>query len=102
ILRELVREAACALDFESGRSSDAIITLRKGTASVQVEAMGVASHAGNDHEKGRNAIWALARFVDRAQALTDYARGVTVNVGTIQGGTARNTLPAEPRGGTDR
>lgn len=54
---------------------------------------GKAAHAGNAHADGINAIWALARFVDAAQALTDYGRGVTVNVGTISGGTSKNTVP---------
>src|SRR5690606_32280084 len=56
-------------------------------------AHGRAAHAGNQHEVGKNAIWSLARFVDRAQALTDYARGITVNVGKITGGQGRNTVP---------
>jgi glutamate carboxypeptidase len=89
--------AACALCFESGREGDRIVTARKGTAAVRALASGVAAHAGNDHARGRNAIWALARFVDRAQALTDRDRGLTVNVGTIQGGTSKNTVPAAAR-----
>lgn len=86
--------AAAALCFESGRPGDLLVTARKGTASLRAEARGVAAHAGNEHEKGRNAIWALARFIDRAQALTDYERGLTVSVGTVQGGTTKNTVPA--------
>jgi glutamate carboxypeptidase len=42
-----------------------------------------------------NAIWAAARFVDAAQRMTDYARGLTVNVGLVKGGTSKNTVPAE-------
>jgi glutamate carboxypeptidase len=92
-LRERARGASCALGLESGREGDAIITQRKGVAAVRVVATGVAAHAGNEHRNGRNAIWSLARFVDRAQSLTDYARGLTVNVGTFHGGTAKNTVP---------
>lgn len=92
-LRRLAAGARAALCFESGRAGDVLVTARKGTASVKVVAHGVAAHAGNAHEQGRNAIWALARFVDRAQGLTDRARGVTVNVGTIRGGTTKNTVP---------
>lgn len=94
LLREEARGAECALVFESGRAHDAIITQRKGTGSITVRARGVAAHAGNAHDKGRNALWALARWVDAAQGLTDYARGVTVNVGTLHGGTSKNTVPA--------
>jgi glutamate carboxypeptidase len=32
--------------------------------------------------------------VPRIEGLTDYARGVTVNVGVISGGTSKNTVPA--------
>jgi glutamate carboxypeptidase len=97
LTEERAAGASCALCFESGREGDLVITARKGTAAVVAEAHGVAAHAGNDHASGRNAVWALARFVDRAQALTDYGRGVTVNVGLFQGGSARNAVPARAR-----
>lgn len=97
LTRQRVRGSACALGLESGRPGDGIVTRRKGIASLDVTAHGVAAHSGSDHRKGRNAIWALSRFVDLAQALTDYQRGVTVSVGRIEGGTARNTVPAEAR-----
>lgn len=93
ILRRELAGASCALVLEAGRAADKIITARKGTGSVKVTATGKAAHAGNAHDKGANAIWALARFVDRAQAITDYARGVTVNVGKIGGGQSKNTVP---------
>lgn len=94
-LRELARGAACALVFESGRQHDMIITRRKGVGSMTVTARGKAAHAGNHHKDGANAIWALARFVDAAQRLTDYARGMTVNVGELHGGTSKNTVPEQ-------
>ncbi len=93
ILRRELAGAACALVLEAGRARDAVITARKGTGGVRVTATGKAAHAGNAHDKGANAIWALARFIDRAQALTDYARGVTVNTGTVSGGQSKNTVP---------
>ena len=39
----------------------------------------------------------LARLVIGAEALTDYARGILVNVGIVAGGTAKNTVPDEAR-----
>jgi glutamate carboxypeptidase len=92
-LRELARGASCALVFESGRANDMIITRRKGVGAMTVTAHGKATHAGNNHKDGINAIVALARFADAAAALTDYAKGVTVNVGTFTGGTSKNTVP---------
>jgi glutamate carboxypeptidase len=87
------RGASCALVFESGRVGDQIVTRRKGIGAVSVVARGKGAHAGNAHQEGVNAIWALARFVDAAQRLTDYERGVTVNVGKIAGGIGKNTVP---------
>jgi glutamate carboxypeptidase len=95
ILRETAKDAACGLVFEAGRVNDAVVTRRKGTGSLVALSKGRAAHAGNLHHEGVSAIWALARFVDRAQMLTDYERGRTVNVGRVEGGEARNTVPDE-------
>lgn len=92
-LRELAAGAACALVFESGRANDMIITRRKGVGAMTVVAHGKAAHAGNNHKDGANAIWALSKFVDAAQAFTRYDAGVTVNVGQFTGGTSKNTVP---------
>jgi glutamate carboxypeptidase len=92
-LKELARGASCALVFESGRANDMIITRRKGVGAMTVIAHGKAAHSGNNHKDGANAIWALAKFVDAAQKLTSYERGVTVNVGQFTGGTSKNTVP---------
>jgi len=93
IIRRAIDGCGAALVFESGRDRDAIITRRKGTGAVTATAHGKAAHAGNAHAEGINAIWALARFIDRAQQLTDHARGVTVNVGKVSGGQGKNTVP---------
>ncbi len=94
-LRSLATGASCALVFESGRAADMIITRRKGVGAMTVTAHGKAAHAGNNHKDGANAIVALAQFAVAAHAMTDYARGITVNVGTITGGTSKNTVPEQ-------
>ncbi|MBX3234337.1 MAG: M20/M25/M40 family metallo-hydrolase [Labilithrix sp.] len=93
VIREATAGAESALVFEAGRKGDLVITRRKGTGSVTLTAHGKAAHAGNAHKEGVNAVWALAKLVDRVQLLTDYARGVTVNVGKFTGGTSKNTVP---------
>lgn len=87
------RHAEVGLVFEAGRPTDAIITRRKGTGAVSVRVTGRAAHAGNAHQDGVSAIWALARFIDAAERLTDHSRGVTLNVGLVKGGTSKNTVP---------
>ncbi len=93
VIKEAIAGASGALVFEAGRQKDLVITRRKGTGAMTAIAHGRAAHAGNAHKEGANALWAIAKFTDRAQALTDYAKGVTVNVGKITGGTSKNTVP---------
>lgn len=101
LVRQAARGGAAALGFESGRVNDSIITARKGTASLRVHVHGRAAHAGNGHAEGANAIWALAKLIDRAQALTDYERGLTLNTGLVHGGEAKNTVPADAEAALD-
>jgi glutamate carboxypeptidase len=101
LLQRELAGAACALVLEAGRAADKIITARKGTGGARVTAAGKAAHAGNGHAQGANAIWALARFIDRAQALTAFRPGVTVNVGTVTGGQSKNTVPDQASAALD-
>jgi glutamate carboxypeptidase len=93
LLASLVPGARAALVFEAGRAGDAIITARRGSGSARVVAIGRAAHAGNALAEGRNAIWALAKFIDQVQALNGTIAGASVNVGLVSGGSARNTVP---------
>lgn len=86
-----------ALVFEAGRVADRIVTCRAGSARFEFIVHGRAAHAGNQHAQGINAIAVLARLVIAAERITDYARGITVNVGIIEGGTAKNTVPERAR-----
>ncbi|MCX4239364.1 M20/M25/M40 family metallo-hydrolase [Paraliomyxa miuraensis] len=82
-----------ALVAEAGRAEDRIVTSRAGSARFEFVVHGKAAHAGNQHAEGINAIAVLARLVIGAEAITDHDRGITVNVGIIAGGTAKNTVP---------
>jgi glutamate carboxypeptidase len=93
VIGAAVAGASAGLVFEAGRAGDTIITRRKGVAFVTAVAHGRAAHAGNAHKEGANAVWAAARLVDALQGLTDYDRGVTVNVGRFSGGETTNTVP---------
>lgn len=93
LFARLAARTRAALVFEAGREGDRIVTRRKGGATVELEVRGRAAHAGNAHGQGVSAIHVLALLVPRIEALTDEARGVTVNVGLFSGGTAKNTVP---------
>lgn len=94
---ELAPRLTGALVFEAGRKGDTIVTRRKGGGLFTITVRGKAAHAGVDHADGVNAIHALALIVDRVERLTDYDRGVTLNVGLFEGGTAKNTVPETAR-----
>jgi glutamate carboxypeptidase len=92
------RGTLAALVFESeGRAGkeSLIVVARKGRGTWRVTASGRGSHAGGKHEHGANAIVQLGQTVQRIAAITDYGRGLTVNVGTIRGGTVLNRVPHE-------
>lgn len=89
------RQARYALVCEPARAdAGKCVTARKGTGMVRLRVHGQPSHAGVAHEKGRSAIREVAHQILALEAMTDYARGVTVSVGTIRGGTVTNTVPS--------
>jgi glutamate carboxypeptidase len=55
----------------------------------------VPSHAGTRPEDGRSAIRELGNIIQTLEAMNDLARGVTVNVGVVKGGTKPNVIPEE-------
>lgn len=88
--------ARCVLVTEPARPNGGrCVTARKGTGMVKVKAIGRPAHAGMQHENGRSAIKEMAHQVLALEAMTDYARGITVSVGTIRGGTTTNVVPSE-------
>ncbi len=56
---------------------------------------GKAAHSGLDFEKGESAIVELAKQIIAISKLVDVKRGLTLNVGMVQGGTRVNVIPAE-------
>jgi glutamate carboxypeptidase len=64
-------------------------------ARFELSITGRPSHAGVNHDLGRSAIRELARQILDIEAMTDYERGVTTNVGLISGGTGVNVVPRD-------
>lgn len=101
LIERLARESALVLCLEPCLPDGSLKTARKGIGEMIITTKGRATHAGADHENGRNAIEELAHHILAAQALTDYARGTTVNVGVVSGGTRSNVVPDEARAEVD-
>lgn len=84
------------LIFEGGNKTGnefQMVVARKGMAICRVQVEGKAAHAGTSHQTGANAIVQLAHTVQQLAAITDYQRNITVNVGTVSGGTVTNRVP---------
>ena len=67
-------------------------TARKGIGRFTVTVSGEAAHAGLDPGAGASAILELSHVIQELFALNDLDRGITVNVGTIDGGLRPNVV----------
>ncbi|MDP1839298.1 MAG: M20/M25/M40 family metallo-hydrolase, partial [Reyranella sp.] len=92
-IEEAARGHKYALVMEPGRDGDKVVTSRKGVGRFTLTVKGKAAHAGVRHQDGRSAILEMAKQILRIEGKTDYARGITCNVGLIKGGSGVNVTP---------
>lgn len=92
-IRWLAQHADRALVMEPalGDRGD-IKTERKGIGRFTITVYGKAAHAGLDPEGGASAILELSHVIQTLFALNDVERGITVNVGTVDGGIQPNVI----------
>jgi glutamate carboxypeptidase len=95
LIEEEARECRAVLVLEPSLPGGVLKTARKGVGRFTIKAIGKAAHAGIEPSKGVNAIEEISRQVIKLHAMTDVARGTTVSVGVVQGGTRSNVVPAE-------
>jgi len=91
IIEDEARKAKFVINSEPGRGMGRLVTRRKGGVFMAMEVFGVAAHSGGAPQDGRSAIGELAHKITALHALTDFDRGITVNVGLISGGQSVNT-----------
>jgi glutamate carboxypeptidase len=94
LLAEAADGAAAAFVCEPPTAEGDLKTARKGLGRFHFRISGKAAHAA-EPKKGVSAIEELAREILRLHALNDPARGITVNVGVVSGGTRENVVAAE-------
>jgi glutamate carboxypeptidase len=96
ITESLAKNSAAVLVLEPSHGpKGAVKTARKGIGEYLLKVTGKAAHSGLDFEKGQSAILELARQIVAISKLIDLKRGLTLNVGTVQGGTRVNVIPAQ-------
>jgi glutamate carboxypeptidase len=94
--RALVETEAARSDavlvLEPALPGGALKTSRKGCGEYDVVVHGIPAHAGVDPAKGVSAIRELARQILAIETLQDLDRGVSLNVGMIDGGSRVNVV----------
>lgn len=101
-IRRLARIATRAFVLEPSLGLDGKLKIaRKGVGSFTVVAKGKAAHAGLNPDSGASAILELSFVIQKLFALNDANRGITVNVGVIDGGLRPNVVAPESRAYVD-
>jgi glutamate carboxypeptidase len=89
------RKAKYVLVTEPARDGGRIVTGRKGVARFEVFIKGVPAHSGTRPQDGRSAIRELGNVIQTLEAMNDFSRGISVNVGVVRGGTRPNVIAEE-------
>ena len=79
-----------------------IKTERKGIGKFTVTVFGKAAHAGLDPESGASAILELSHVIQKLFAMNDADKGISVNVGTVDGGIQPNVVAPHSTAVSDR
>lgn len=95
------RRARLVFNAEPGRPENAVVTGRKAGVFMRFEITGKAAHAGANFEEGASAIVEMAHKILALSALTDPAKGITVNVGIVSGGQTVNMVAPSAAGEMD-
>lgn len=83
------RDSRLAMVFEPA-ADGAVKTARKGVGLFTLTVTGTEAHAGLDPDAGASAVDELAHQILRLAELREPAKGTTLNVGVVAGGTRSN------------
>ena len=101
LLEDEARRSDAVLVLEPALPGGVLKTTRKGCGQYEIVVRGEAAHAGVNPGKGISAIRELARQILAVETLQDLSRGVSINVGTVHGGTRANVVAEEARAVVD-
>jgi glutamate carboxypeptidase len=101
LIEEEARRSEAVLVLEPSLPGGAAKTSRKGCGDFELLVHGVSAHAGIDPGKGANAIHELAHQILDIVRLQDPARGVSVNVNVVTGGSRTNVIADRARASID-
>ncbi len=94
---DLIQKEAAASAFafvlEAGGADNQVVTGRKGNLTIELHVQGKAGHAAFATNHKSSAILELAHNIIEFEALNDFEKGLSINVGKIDGGIGPNTIP---------
>lgn len=96
LIAEMALKAARAFVLEGSHGPEGDLkTARKGVGRFSLKVKGLAAHAGLDPGAGVSAILEISQQIQRVSQLNDLEKGVSVNVGTVDGGMRPNVVAPE-------
>jgi len=93
LIQKETHTSAFAFVLEAGGLPNQIVTGRKGNLTIELHVQGTAGHAAFASKDKPSAILEMAHKIIEFEALNDFEKGVTINVGKIDGGIGSNTIP---------
>jgi glutamate carboxypeptidase len=94
-IEDEARRSAAVLVLEPSLPGGAVKTARKGCGQYELVVRGVAAHAGIDPTRGASAVRELAHQIGQLYSIPTHPDGVSLNVGTITGGSRPNVVADE-------
>ncbi|MBP2077139.1 M20 family metallopeptidase [Oceanobacillus polygoni] len=101
LIEEISTTKKYALIMEPARKDGSIVSARRGGGKYILSVKGKAAHSGVSPEEGKSAIEELAHKIIKLQQLNNAQKGISINVGVIEGGDAVNVVPSEAKGMVD-
>ncbi len=93
LMAQCAKNNHLGLIYEPSLSDGSMAAERKGSGNFIAVVRGRSVHAGREHHQGRNAIRAMADFINAIDDLNGLRQGVTVNPGFVHGGGPVNIVP---------
>lgn len=93
LIQKETNSSAFAFVLEAGGLDNEIVTGRKGNLTIELHIEGRAGHAAFATKDKPSAILEMAHKIIEFESLNDFDKGITINVGKIDGGIGSNTIP---------